>query len=181
MFDWPLSSEHWHLLVPGTDVTIIKRTHDGEEVVRYPGRVVPTNASSTWVELEALWTAGTVIQGPITFESGDILREFFSWNNPFNAFAVYTPAHHLKGWYSNVTYPSWVESDENGLHLYWQDLWLDVVSDVAGNTVNLDDDDLVASGIAQQDAHFHQAILEARVAILGAISSRSGPFSPSNF
>jgi hypothetical protein len=180
-FNWPMRPEYWNLLVPGTDVTVVKRTHNGEDVVNYPGRVVPTNADSPWVEVEATWTVGTVVQGPLTFETGDTLREFFSWQHPFNAFAVYTTSNAIKGWYANVTYPSWVERDGDELRLVWQDLWLDVVSDVDGIIVNLDDDELAASGTAGSDSLFHRAIIDARHQVRDHLSGRTGPIAMSIF
>jgi hypothetical protein len=175
-FNWPMRPEYWDLLVPGTEVTIVKRRHDGKEVVFYPGRVVPTNAATPWVEIEATWTAGTIVQGPLTFETGDILREFFSWKHPYDAFAVYSPTHQFKGWYANVTYPSWVEHDGAELRLIWQDLWLDIVAGIGGEVDNLDDDELTASGLEQDKANLYRAIIQSREEILLELANRSGPF-----
>ena len=180
-FAWPTRSENWELLIPGTPVTLVKRLHDGNDVVWYPGVIVSTLADDPWVEVEAYWTAGTVVQGPITFETGDVLREFFSWQHPFNAFALYSPALELKGWYANVTYPSWVERSHSGFSLYWQDLWLDVVADGHGNAVNLDDDELEASGLALTDPGLHRSIVAARDELANRLRSGASPFVVSKF
>lgn len=178
---WPERSANWDQLQSGTNVTIVKRDHDGVDVVSYPGLIVPTLANPPWVEIEAIWTAGTVIQETLTFKNSDVLREFFSWQHPFNAFALYSPSRELKGWYSNVTLPSWVERQNGELVVVWQDLWLDVVATPGSTPVHLDDDELQDSGLAERDRDLFDAIIRARDELLILLKSRSGPFSPSQF
>jgi hypothetical protein len=175
-FDWPKRSEHWDRLVPGTSVTVVKRIDPATELVRYPAVVVASQVGPPWVELEAMWTIGSVAQGPIVFEPGDILREFFSWEHLFNVFSLFDAGFRHKGWYANVTYPSWVEMRNDQPHLIWHDLLLDVVADSNGDSVNLDDDELADSNLAVTNPGLHQAILSARDDILLNLRQRSGPF-----
>jgi hypothetical protein len=175
-FDWPMRPEHWERLVPGTVATLVKRIDPGIDVVRYPAVVVETQAEPPWVEFEATWTAGTVVQGPLTFEPGDILREFFSWLHPYNAFSVFDPDFRHKGWYANVTYPSWVELDGDAPILIWHDLLLDVVADSVGASINLDDDELDDSELSATNPGLHAAIIAARDDILVNLRQRTGPF-----
>lgn len=178
---WPQRADNWDHLRPGTNVSVVKRNDQGADVVYYPGLVVPTRAETPWVEVEAIWTAGTVVQETLAFETGDVLREFFSWQHPFNAFALYTPSHELKGWYANVTLPSWVEGQNNAWVVVWQDLWLDVVAAPGSAPLNLDDDELEDSGLADRDRSLFDAIIGAREELLILLASKSGPFSPSLF
>ncbi|MEJ7837656.1 MAG: DUF402 domain-containing protein [Thermomicrobiales bacterium] len=180
-YTWPQRPNEWHHLRAGTNVTIVKRNDQGADVISYPGLIVPTKAEAPWVEIEAIWTAGTVVQADLTFETGDVLREFFSWQHPFNAFALYSRWHELKGWYANVTLPSWVELRDNALIMVWQDLWLDVVATPGNAPVHLDDDELEDSGLTERDRDLFDAIIRARDELLILLESGSGPFSPSRF
>jgi predicted RNA-binding protein associated with RNAse of E/G family len=114
----------------------------------------------------------------LTFAPGDILRELFSWAHPYNAFSVFDPDHRHKGWYANVTYPSWVELESGEPILIWHDLLLDVVADSSGDAINLDDDELEDSDLAATDPGLHAAIVAARDDILVNLRQRTGPFSP---
>lgn len=180
-FLWPTRTGDWDLLVPASEVTLVKRIVADADVVRYPGVVVESAAPSPWIEIEAQWTSKSVVQGSLRFDPGDILREFFSCEHPYNAFSVFTPDHQHKGWYANVTYPSWIELQHGRPQLIWHDLMLDVVADANGVSVNLDDDELEKSGLAESRPELHRAIVAARDEILEHIGRRTGPFVRSLF
>jgi hypothetical protein len=175
-YPWPRRFDHWDLLTPGAPVDIVKQGDDGVDIVRYPGVVIGVLEGSSWVEIEAHWTAGTVVQGPLTFEIGDVLREFFSWEFPGNAFSVFTPGMRHKGWYANVTWPSWVDIRSGVPTVIWRDLILDVVAGPNRVAVDLDDEELEASGLRLADAALHDAIIDARRELHVALAEGRMPF-----
>lgn len=85
-------------------LTIVKLDPMGRAVARYSGLRVP--ASPGWIAVIAEWTSGPVASGPLQFESGDRLFEYFSVVEPLNAFALYTADGRFKGWYANVSCPA---------------------------------------------------------------------------
>jgi hypothetical protein len=173
---WIFDDRDWDILTPGTTITMVKRHVDGEERARYPGEVRPTLAESPWVEIEAIWTLPRFARPLLTFEPGDILREFYSWQHPYNAFSVFTPSGEHKGWYANVTCPSFIEQEVQGPVLVWHDLLLDVIANAAGDFEVLDEDELEESGLAHSDPDLHQRIVTACEAMIEALRNRTGPF-----
>ncbi len=167
----PDSVTYLAILTPGQQFTIAKWEPGGNEVTRYLATVVSTKAPHPWVELEARWTIQKVDVAGLLFTPGDTLREFFSPVHPYNAFAVYAPDGHLRGWYGNVTYPAFVAWEEESPFLVWRDLYLDAVVLPSGETVLLDDDELAASAIPATEPGFARAIEEARRAMLETIAS----------
>ena len=182
--EWSVDShteDIWPSLVPGTRVTIVKRSHKhhGEERARYSAVVVPSTIEEPWVETETHWTAGTVVQAQVTFENDDVLREIFSPVHPFNAFAVYRPSGELKGWYANVTYPTLVETNEDPPVVVWRDLYLDVVATPDGEVHVLDEDELEEAGLVDTDPALHERILAARDELVSRFRDRRAPFHAS--
>ena len=118
----------------GTTVSIVKLKPDGSEAIRYSGEVI--SAPTGWVAARCPWRQRRVDLGYLVFEPNDIFLEYFSLTDSFNAFAVHTPSGELKGWYCNVTLPSWVEDDT----VYWHDLYIDVVAYPDGRILVLDED-----------------------------------------
>lgn len=146
----------------GEVITVAKWSPDGNEVTRYPARVVAGDAPAPWVEVEATWTHSRVAISGLVFESGDTLREFFSAEHPYNAFAVYAPDGALRGWYGNVTYPAFVVHETGGPVLVWHDLFLDAIVLPDGTTHLLDDEELAASGLPHTNPALAAAIVAAR-------------------
>jgi len=177
---WAFDATGWEMLVPGATITMVKRHFDGDERVRYPGIVRQTNAVSPWVEIEATWTLPVYSRPLLTFEPGDILREFYSWQHPYNAFSVFTPGGEHKGWYANVTYPSFIEQEARGPVLVWHDLVLDVVANSVGDFEVLDEDELEESGLAASNPDLYQNIVHACDTMIAELRNRTGPFVPSH-
>lgn len=150
------------MLTPGTVVTVVKRAPDGTESTRYPATLAQIDAPTPWVELVAEWTLRRVDIAGLIFETGDILREFYSAEHPFNAFAVFSPQRTFRGWYGNVTYPAFMDVVEGEQVLVWHDLYLDAVILADGTTRLLDDDELAESPIPATDPAFAAAIVQAR-------------------
>lgn len=158
----PASVETMAALTPGSVVTVVKRAPDGLETTRYPATVALTIAPSPWIEVIAEWVRPRVDVAGLIFETGDTLREFFSAQHPFNAFAMFSPQGKFRGWYGNVTYPAFMDVVEGEQVLVWHDLYLDVVILADGTTRLLDDDELAESLIPATDPAFGEAIVEAR-------------------
>lgn len=150
-------------------LTIVKRNPDGFETTRYKSKVVDSSAPAPWVEVEAEWTRARVEVAGLAFEPGDTLREFFSAEHPYNAFAVIAPSGDLRGWYGNVTYPAFFDTIEGEEVLVWHDLYLDIVILPNGAIHLLDDDELEESGLFSNQLGFAAAIVEARDDLIATI------------
>jgi hypothetical protein len=159
------------MLSPGTRVRIIKLQPDGSEATRYPGEILAS--ADGWIAARAVWDQASVDLGCLVFEPGDIIHEYFSLDQPFNAFAVYTSAGHFKGWYCNVTYPARV----NGHDLYWQDLYVDLLVCPDGRMVVLDEDELVDSGIADRNPALYGLVIDAAEVLQRMVHDRAYPFT----
>ncbi len=155
---------------PGTPVTIVKLKPDGSEAIRYSGAAI--QALSGWVAAKAPWGRDRVDLGYLVFEPDDVFFEYFALEHPFNAFAIRTGAGQLKGWYCNVTRPSWVMDRT----IYWHDLYVDVIAYPDGRTLVLDEDELADSSLESSDPALHREILDARDRLLQMVSQRLYPF-----
>lgn len=153
----------------GDTIQVIKRSPAGNEATRYPAMRVVTTAPAPWIEVLATWVVPDVVVAGLEFVPGDIIREFFSPEHPFNAFAVISPEGSLRGWYGNVTYPATIEQIDGVQTLVWHDLYLDVVTLPDGSQFLLDDDELDESGIPVSDPRFSVAIHDARLALIATI------------
>lgn len=156
---------------PGTPLTVIKLGHDGREVARYPGMTIPSPPG--WVAARAEWVFERMDLGYLIFDPNDIFLEYFSLTRPYNAFALYTVSGTFKGWYCNVTHPSWLEDGT----LYWHDLYLDLIVYPDGRQLVLDEDELKASGIAESDPALHQLIVAGHEELVRLAQEQRYPFS----
>jgi len=153
-----------------SEVTVVKLDPTGAVAARYRGTLLPGRPG--WIVIEAEWQLGTVVAGPICFEPGDRLIEYFSVVEPVNAFALYARGGPFKGWYANVACPA---RFIDGV-LYWQDLYIDVVVDATGNLSVLDEEELAASDVPRTDPDAYACIVAARDRLLAALRSGSYPF-----
>jgi len=156
---------------PGTRLAIVKLRPDGSEAARYPGTAL--DSPDDWVAISAVWEHGHVDVGAFAFDNGDQLREYFALHAPYNAFAVQDPDGRPKGWYCNVAHPSRLD----GGALYWHDLYVDVLVNVAGETRVVDEDELASSGLPERDPGLCRTILTARDDLLALIAAGAYPFS----
>lgn len=161
------------VIEPGAPVTIVKLRPDGSEAIRYPG--VAVDAPAGWVAARAPWEQRRVDLGYLVFDPNDIFLEYFALAEPFNVFAIYTHEGVHKGWYCNVTHPSWIEETT----IYWHDLYIDVVAYPDGKLIVLDEDELAESGLASRDPALHRRILVARDALVDLVNKRRYPFDQS--
>ncbi len=159
--------------MPEEDVrhlTIVKLDPLGHAVARYSGLLQP--APPGWVVVLAKWTSDPVASGPLYFQTGDWLFEYFSVVEPLNAFALYAANGRFKGWYANVSCPAVFVDGE----LWWRDLYIDVIADAAGNITVLDEEDLEASGLQERDPEGYACIIAARDRLLTSLRTRTYPF-----
>jgi len=152
------------------ELLVVKLDPVGNVVARYTGTIQPGHPG--WIVIRATWSLGTVVSGPIRFETGDELVEYFSVVEPINAFALYDVAGHFKGWYTNVACPAILVENE----LYWRDLYIDVVVDASGHLVVLDEEELERSALREHDPDAYACILTARDRLLTGLRSRTYPF-----
>uniref|UniRef100_A0A831THR7 DUF402 domain-containing protein n=1 Tax=Thermorudis peleae TaxID=1382356 RepID=A0A831THR7_9BACT len=156
---------------PGTRITIVKLSPDGQPVARYQGTVLPGRTG--WVVAEARWTYREVESGPLRFTPGDRLIEYFSLVEPISAFAVFSAEGHFKGWYANVSCPLDIDGEE----VRWRDLYIDVIA-VPGTDVTIrDEDELEAGNMAEAQPDGYRCILATRDRLLEMIRGHEYPFS----
>jgi uncharacterized protein len=166
----------WSSLLSGAEVSIVKLAPDGSEAARYQGEVVG-HCCDSWVLVQATWTNQAIDLGGLSFCPGDNLLEWFSPRHPFNAFAVFSSAARLKGWYANVTHPARLDSTQDPPVLIWHDLFLDLVGLPDGSFTLRDDDELLASGLASADPDLHVRIIGARSELIRRFERRLPPFA----
>lgn len=156
----------------GTRIDIVKLRPDGSEAIRYPGEVIA--APRGWIAARAPWGQRRVDLGYLVFEPNDIFLEFFSTTEPLNVFAVFTADGALKGWYCNVTRPSWM----NDHAVFWHDLYIDVVAyPDRADVLILDEDELAESGIEATDPALYQLIARGRARLRQMFEDNEYPFS----
>ncbi len=167
----PATVSVFSALAPGDQVVVVKLDPDGHEITRYHAAVAPDRPLAPWIEVVATWTHGSIDVAGLAFRDGDTLREFFSAEHPFNAFAVFSPDGDLRGWYGNVTYPAFVVDEGETRTIVWHDLYLDVVVLSDDTTHVLDDEELAASGLAHTSRELHDAVVRARDDLIAEIPS----------
>jgi uncharacterized protein DUF402 len=166
----------WSALLPGAAVTVVKLAPDGSEAARYRGDVVG-HCQDSWLLVQAIWTHRKIELGGLSFCPGDELLEWFSPQHPYNAFAVFSPQDHFKGWYANVAHPARLDATRDPPVLIWHDLYLDLVGLPDGSFTIRDDDELLASGLADVDPELQVRILAARSELIRRFQHRLSPFA----
>jgi hypothetical protein len=169
----------WPHLPVGTVLTIVKRAPDGNEATRYAGTVIDAGATAPWVAVEAIWNHRPYDIDGLLFLPGDMLHEFFSPRDWFNAFSVFAPDGSLRGWYANVTYPASLDLNTDPWTLTWHDLYLDLVALPDGTVVSRDEDELAEAGLAKSAPSLFQCIVDAHQELRRLADARSFPFHES--
>ena len=171
-----LTTTAWSSLLPGAELTIVKLAPDGSEVARYQGEVVGHYRDS-WVLVLATWSNRTIDLDGLSFCPGDKLLEWFSPQHPFNAFAIFSPANRLKGWYANVTHPTQLDATQDPPVLIWHDLFLDLVGLPDGSFTVRDEDELLASGLSDAQPELYARICGAQSELIRRFEHRLPPFA----
>ena len=112
----------------------------------------------------------------LVFEIGDFLHEYFSPTAWFNVFALFTADGHLKGWYGNVTWPTMFEEGPKGESVVWHDLFVDLIGFPDGQHVILDEDELEASEMMEEEPDLVALILAVRDTMVERFRARDYPF-----
>ena len=163
----------WNTLAPGTGVEIAKLHADGNESTRYAGVVLAGAEHPDWVVIAAQWTRSPVHLDGLDFVPGDSLREYFSNTHWFNVFEVIAPDGKTRGWYANVTYPSWMDERQGVTTVYWHDLIVDLVVLPDGVMTVRDEDELEEANII---GNLLQQIVGSRDALVSLAQSHTFPF-----
>jgi Protein of unknown function (DUF402) len=169
-----LARQDWSSMERGTVLSIVKLAPDGSEVTRYPGHVI--DAGTPWLVARAIWVNREANIDGLHFVRGDELHEYFSLEHWFNVFAVFTPGGELRGWYANVTHPSWIESGREQPTLFWRDLYVDLIVFPNGELIVRDEDELEASNLESADPDLYGLILKTRDDLIALARARTFPF-----
>lgn len=117
-------------------LTVIKRSPRGEETWRYEGRLLDRDASR--LVLEAFFDRDDRPYMGTTLKRDDRFIETYFTDRWYNVFEIHDRDDgSLKGWYCNVSTPA---RFSDGVVEY-EDLYLDVWMDPAGNQTVLDRDE----------------------------------------
>lgn len=155
----------------GTKLTAIKLRDDGSEAARWPTQVVA--GPHGWVVVDTAWQGGHLDLGYMVWENGDVFREYYAVDAPYNAFAVFAPEGRFKGWYCNISCPCEIDGDT----LSWRDLYVDIILLPDGKVLVEDEDELAESGLEARDPETYRMILAARDRLLAMIAEHAYPFS----
>jgi hypothetical protein len=172
-------SARWAILVPGSPITVVKLAPDGTEAARYPGEVVAKHEPGAWVIVRATWTYPRIDLDGLSFLPGDQLLEWFSPDEPFNAFAIVSPEGTLRGWYANVAHPAYL-LDGDDAHprpvVVWHDLYLDLIAFPDGRSVMRDEDELHDSRLSATNPRLFRRIQRAGEELQRRSALRLPPF-----
>jgi uncharacterized protein len=137
------------------DVMVYKLNEQGQEVWRYPARLLEKTAGQ--VRLAATFNRNDMDLGFTTFKRGDRFVEYFYTGRWYNIFAVYErDSNALKGWYCNVCRPAVIEAAAHAtsakVAVYCEDLALDLwVAPDLSRLLVLDEEEFAALDIPETD------------------------------
>jgi uncharacterized protein len=149
-------------------ITVEKRDHHGESVVRYTGEVL--EKGEDWVCLRAVFERPATNLGFVIFQPGDVFIEWFYSNRWYNIFQVHEgDTAVIKGWYCNITRPAVI--DEQLVHA--DDLEVDIFVTPNGTVILLDEKEFSA---LQLSSHERMAALRAIQSLRQQVATREAPF-----
>lgn len=120
-------------------IDVVKLDHLGQEIFRYPGRVLALN--DTFVRLEAFFTFGAVEVEEVVLTKGDRFIETFYFDRWYNIFEIHAGSDdRLKAYYCNIGYPAVMIDGE----VSYRDLALDLLVRPDGRETVLDMDEFEA-------------------------------------
>ena len=103
------------------DIQVVKRDHLGQEVFRYPGKVLTLDAG--YLTLQAEFNYDIVQIEEITLKSGDMFIETYYFDRWYNIFEIHQGTSSLiKAYYCNIGYPAELDNGE----VSYRDLALDL-------------------------------------------------------
>jgi hypothetical protein len=118
------------------EMTIIKNDHNGQEVWRYPGRVLVQ--SPRGYLFEAHFNRSDLDFNGMLLKENDRFLELYLLGKYYNIYQIYDRDDgRLKGWYCNVTKPVRVKDSS----ISYDDLALDLLVFPDGRQLVLDEDE----------------------------------------
>lgn len=149
-----------------TTFTVIKRDHEGQEVIRYSGELLQRAARK--VVLEAYFGLEQVPVGELTFRQGDRFIETYHTARWYHIFQVHDQqSERPKCWYCEVAHPALID----GHQLSYRDLGLDLLVYPDGRQVVLDRDEFNALPLSDEQ----RTQAEAGLGELQALFRRKPP------
>jgi predicted RNA-binding protein associated with RNAse of E/G family len=123
-------------MMPPNNIQVIKQDHLGNEVFRYPGRIISLNKQA--VQLEAEFGFAAVPIGEVVLRRGDRFIETFYFDRWYNIFEIRTfEGNLLKAYYCNIGYPAILTKGE----ISYRDLAIDLLVMPDGHQTVLDMDE----------------------------------------
>ena len=119
-----------------TTITVIKRDIQGQEILRYQGRLLKRN--SNLLILEAFFNLDNVHLPRISIQKGDRFIETYFSDRWYTIYEVHAyQDDHLRGWYCDITFPIEIR----GNTLLFTDLALDLLVLPNGEQLILDEEE----------------------------------------
>ncbi len=118
------------------NMTIIKNNHLGQEVWRYPGKLLDQSANG--LLFEAYFNRSDLDFNGVVLKEKDRFLELYLYEKFFNIYEIYDrDSEQLKAWYCNITRPIEVRANE----ISYDDLALDLLVLADGRQLVLDEDE----------------------------------------
>lgn len=137
-------------------VDIIKCDEKGQEVWRYPGKVIQSRAGARLIE--AYFDREVVNVAEMRLERGDRFIEAYFQERWYNIFEIHASQEDaLKGWYCNVTTPAVFENSQ----VVFNDLGLDLLVFADGSQKILDEDEFALMDLGARQRQKARAALQA--------------------
>jgi len=133
------------------EITVVKLDAHGQEVIRYPARLVADDGSE--ILLHARWGRPRYDLGYVVLEPDDRWTERFYRDRWYNIFEIHDAEGRLKGWYCNVCRPATLANGE----LRCVDLVLDLFVRPDGRPLRLDEEEFEELNLQERDPHTYQA------------------------
>jgi predicted RNA-binding protein associated with RNAse of E/G family len=147
-------------------IVVHKLDETGQEVWRYPGRILVRGPHS--LMLAAEFDRERTQAGSLTIEPGDRFIETFYDDRWYNVFAVHSQDGSVfRGWYCNIARPAVLDPAD----VYQQDLALDLIVLPGGEVEVLDRDEFEEIDLPASD----RANAESTLAELIALAEQSKP------
>ncbi len=150
------------------NVIVVKNNHEGQEIWRYPGRILERDANH--VKLEAYYDRNDLELDYIILRRGDL---FIEWHHGNRWYAIYeihdVKDGRLKGWYCNFSRPAILGESK----IVADDLALDLFVYPDKRTLILDRDEFNALPITEAE---RSATLSALEELEGRVKEGLPPF-----
>ena len=148
------------------NIQVIKQDHLGNEVFRYPGRILMLDKQA--VQLEAEFSFEAVPVGEVVLQQGDRFIETFYFDRWYNIFEIRTSEDYLlKAYYCNIGHPAKIANGE----VSYRDLAIDLLVMPDGRQTVLDMDEFEELSL---DPETHQRALDG----LAQIQARMAAILP---